>query len=102
MPVRRQKEGEDLKLGDGEPPNDFFEKAPHKHGSCRTLSMVDIELWQEAGWEGVGVAPLPDLPSAPPFLGLLFRNGNDGRRIFENWISEIGQQDTNEKTASQF
>ncbi|MBO6511719.1 MAG: hypothetical protein JJ979_25095 [Roseibium sp.] len=97
MSLRQQKKKEEMKFGEDEPPDDFLEDTPLKHGAYQTLSVVDIELWQEAGWEGVGVALQPDLPNAPPFLGLLFRNGEAGRRIFENWISDIGRVDSNEK-----
>lgn len=97
MSLRQQKDREEMKFGEGEPPEDLFQDTPYKHGAHQILSMVDIELWREAVWEGVGVALQTSLPSAPPFLGLLFRNGDAGRRIFENWIAEIGKEDADEK-----
>lgn len=97
MSLRRQKNTEEMNFGKGAPPEDFLEDTPLKHSAYQTLSMVDIELWQEAGWKGVGFALRPYPPIAPPFLGLLFRNGDAGRRIFENWISDVGRADVNEK-----
>ncbi|WP_264784317.1 hypothetical protein, partial [Gluconacetobacter azotocaptans] len=98
MSLRQQKNTEEMKFGKSAPPEDFLQDTPLKHSAYQTLSMVDIELWQEAGWEGVGVALRPYVvPIAPPFLGLLFRNGDAGRRIFENWISDVGRADVNEK-----
>lgn len=97
MALRKQKNTKEAKFGKGAPPEDFLEDTPLKHSAYQTISMVDVELWQEAGWEGVGVALRSDLPISPPFLGLLFRNGDAGRRIFENWISDVGRIDINEK-----
>ncbi|WP_299654838.1 hypothetical protein [uncultured Jannaschia sp.] len=97
MSLGQHNNKEDIKFGEGEPSDEFLEDTPLKHSAYQTLSMVDIELWQEAGWEGVGVALQPELPNAPPFLGLLFRDGKAGRRIFENWILDIGQEDADEK-----
>lgn len=97
MSLRQQKNKEEMKFGEGVPPEGFLDDTPLKHSVYQTLSMVDVELWQEAGWEGVGVALQPDLPNSPPFLGLIFGNRDAGRRIFENWISDVGREDLNEK-----
>lgn len=97
MALRSQKGKEEKKFGEGEPPEELLDTTALRHGKQRILSMVDIELWGKAQWDGVGIAVTPDFAAQPPFLGLLFKDGKAGRQIFENWILELGQVDTKEK-----
>ncbi len=56
-------------------------------------SLVAVNLWDEAEWLGLGFAIWP---GRPPFLGLLFGNGDVGKKIFSQWRRLFGEEDAYE------
>ena len=60
------------------------------HSKIRTSSIIDLPLWDKAGWQGTGTALFPRLP---PVLALGFRNVAMGVRIFEGWRLRFGTTD---------
>lgn len=61
------------------------------HRELKTLSLIDVPLWDAAKWRGVAVMQLP--PLAPPMLALMFENFDAGGRIFDGWRKRFGQVD---------
>lgn len=65
---------------------------PSDHRNLEVRSVIDIPLWEKAGWTGVLFADFG--PGAPPVMGLLFENPDAGRQIFTRWRERFGQRDT--------
>ncbi len=65
-----------------------------RHDRRKIYSMINDELWNKAEWTGFGVVNHPHHGFG---LVLCFRSGDMGRKIFENWINEIGVDDKEEK-----
>lgn len=89
-----KKTSEAKELGEGEAPEGLFDDPAMKHSKQRVLSVINTELWDNAGWTGVAVGFTPDMP---PILGLMFRNGDVGKQIFLEWRSEVGRTDDAER-----
>ncbi len=83
-------------LGDGEPPSELLDFSSVKHTETRVFSLIDLPLWEKAGWVGVGYALTPDL-SEPPILALAFRNEEAARTIFTQWQAKLGTVDQEEQ-----
>ena len=60
--------------------------SPTRHRGQGVRSKVNIELWSQAGWTGILVAQLGNLP---PALGVMFRDRDQGGAIFREWIADI-------------
>src|SRR6185437_3870407 len=58
--------------------------------------LIDIPLWDKAGWQGVGYIEHPDA-RVPPLLALLFDEKEAGIRIFKGWRRELGAKDVENK-----
>jgi hypothetical protein len=58
-------------------------------------SVVDANLWDKAGWSGVVFADWGE--QYPPGLGLMFKNVEVGRKIFERWQARFGRSDKREE-----
>lgn len=82
--------------GQGEPPPELKSVEHLKHRERRIFSLLNVHLWNNAGWNATGFAVIPNV-YAPPLLTLLFKNGEAGRKIFEQWRNEIGSEDTQER-----
>lgn len=93
------KKTKEIEFGEGSPPEDLLQNAPVKHSNYHTQSIIDNDLWNKARWAGMGVAIVKIKEPNPylPILGIFFENEKEGREIFENWISDIGRTDKNEK-----
>ena len=64
-----------------------------KHTDMRTVSVIREQLWNDAQWEGAGFATSPD---QPPILMFLFKNAENGKKIFSAWrerFSNIDKED---------
>lgn len=77
------------------PPSMIFDPNNSKHSAIDISSLIDVSLWDDADWNGVGYAMAQDF-SIPPVLMLLFRNRAAGMRIFEQWKNRIGDKDKHE------
>lgn len=75
---------------DGNPP---FPKITD-HRDVKVHSVIDMWLWDRAGWTGVGYGTLD--PHAPPFLALIFKDRETAEGIFHRWKYRFGKQDQNE------
>lgn len=70
-------------------PRPFTGVTDHRQISVR--SVVDIRLWNEAGWDGI--AYLADAWDRPPTLAFLFANQAAAERIFQRWRERFGEVD---------
>lgn len=91
---RRLKPQEDAKdVGDKSAGN--LEKFPFKdHRALSVRSIIDIHLWDRAGWTGTAFADWR--PPYPPAIALLFTDRDAGRKIFERWRERFGRIDKQE------
>lgn len=64
------------------------------HAQRQVTSIINLPLWDEAGWSGTGVALFD--ASQPPILAFSFRNMDAGSKIFEEWRARVGEVDTDE------
>lgn len=60
-----------------------------------TSSIINIPLWNISDWKGIAFMASPT-HEFPPILSLVFMKKNC-KNIFEEWIKEIGQRDSNNK-----
>lgn len=69
-----------------------IEESPIKdHRDLSVRSIIDIRLWNRAGWAGTAYADWG--PPHPPAIALLFTDGDAGRKIFERWRDRFGRID---------
>lgn len=61
----------------------------HRDYGIRTV--IDLHLWDAAGWRGAGF--LGNEPSFPPFYALLFQDEAAATKIFERWRERFGAYD---------
>jgi hypothetical protein len=60
-------------------------------------SIINIPLWDRASWGGVFyIVARYDLDE-PPGLGLIFKNGDAGRSIFEELQKKLGSKDPDDR-----
>jgi hypothetical protein len=74
------------------------EGAPQKvtnHDDVAVRSVIDLHLWDQAGWTGTAFGSFGD--SAPPFLALIFNNQNVATKLFERWRERFGSRDESEE-----
>lgn len=81
---------EPIKLGDGPPPEDLMDTSQLKHTQRKVFSPIDIPVWDKAGWGGTCYG-WDD--RQPPFMGLMFKNLDAGRKIFADWHAKWGQEE---------
>lgn len=61
------------------------------HRDLNVRSIIDIHLWDRAGWTGTAFADWG--PPYPPAIALLFTDADAGRKIFERWRERFGRID---------
>jgi hypothetical protein len=82
--------------GKGDLPRDLLGSNSFKHRDIRTISLIRETLWNKALWCGTAfLTPRDGLH--PPVLALMFRNADAAREIFENWRTELGFVDNEER-----
>ena len=54
--------------------------------------LINIDLWNEANWRGTAFLVEPT-GHIPPSVGIVFENGELGRRIFAGWRTLLGDSD---------
>jgi hypothetical protein len=62
------------------------------HQQMKVISIINLSLWEEAKWLGIGVIA-PPIFGCPPMFGLAFVNFVAGEKILKDWISRIGYYD---------
>jgi hypothetical protein len=65
------------------------------HRSFRVRSVIDVHLWDSAGWTGAGYGVID--PRLPPFMALMFKNQEAAIKIFERWRERFGEMDKAEE-----
>jgi len=85
-------------LGDDKSPLKIKNTDHLKHQDRKILSLIDINLWNKAGWQGTGLGLFPINQNVPLLgLALLFQDENASKKIFAQWRQELGDTDVNEK-----
>jgi len=79
-------------FGTGNPPAELVNAEKHKHRDRRIVSLIDIPLWDKAGWKGTGYVEHPD-QRVPPLMALLFKYEAVGLQIFTGLRRELGIKD---------
>lgn len=89
---RRLKPREDEKEEKDQPACNLGNLIPSKdHRDLTVRSIIDIHLWDRAGWSGTAFADWG--PPYPPAIALLFKDADAGRKIFERWQKRFGRVD---------
>ena len=65
-------------------------------GDIYFQSLIDVDLWNSAGWKGTAFLRDPS-GIEPPALGFLFEDMNAGKRIFSGWQERVGRVDEYEE-----
>ncbi|MDP2821645.1 MAG: hypothetical protein Q8O52_03045 [Sulfuritalea sp.] len=65
------------------------------HRDMRVRSVIDVHLWDRAKWIGAAYGDVG--PHAPPWFGLMFTDGEAGKRVFERWRERFGDVDKDEE-----
>jgi len=82
--------------GSGDPPSDLRDRERLRHWDQKVLSLINIGLWNKAGWNATGYITSNN-PDEPPYLALVFKDMDAAARIFDGWKQEIGSEDREEK-----
>ena len=64
---------------------------PKTHRGFEVRSIIDVHLWNRAGWSGTAFADWG--PRYPPAVALMFKNEEAARKIFTRWCERFGQDD---------
>lgn len=86
----------ELRFGAGEPPEELFDFGRIKHSKIQVMSLINLPLWDEAGWRGVLYLVPVDLDELP-IMALAFSDSRPAREIFEEWRVKLGEVDTDEQ-----
>ncbi|WP_374661823.1 hypothetical protein [Inhella sp.] len=73
---------EPIKFGAGPPPQELLDTSQRKHTQRKVVSPIDMPTWDRARWGGTCYA-WGD--GQPPFMGLMFKDFEAGRKIFADW-----------------
>lgn len=65
------------------------------HRNVKVRSVIDIHLWDRAGWMGIAFGVVN--PKAPPFMALMFKDRDAAVKIFERWRERFGTEDKEEE-----
>lgn len=65
------------------------------HREIRVRSVIDVHLWNSAGWTGAGYGVLD--PRLPPFMALMFKSREAAIKIFDRWRERFGEADKEEE-----
>jgi hypothetical protein len=86
------------KPGQGEPPPELKSVEHLKHRDRKVFSLLDVALWDKAGWRATGFGFVPNNRNLPLLeLALLFQDENASKKIFAQWKKELGDEDVEEK-----
>lgn len=79
-----------IKPGDGPPPEELMDTSQRKHTQRKVFSPIDIPIWDNASWAGTCYG-WDD--RQPPFMGLMFKNLESGKKIFTDWHARWGREE---------
>jgi len=65
------------------------------HRDLGVRSVIDVHLWNRAGWTGTAFAHWGG--SYPPAVALMFTNEDAARKIFAHWRERLGQVDSQDE-----
>jgi len=88
-------ERKDLQPGEGKPPRWLADRSQIKHTDQKVFSVIDIPLWDRAGWRAV-MYLVPVEIDKPPMIALAFEDATAGEAIFDSWRSKLGRTDKDE------
>lgn len=88
--AKRDGPKEPMKLGDGPPPEELVDTSQRKHTQRKVFSPIDIPVWDKAAWGGTCYGWDH---RQPPFMGLMFKNLEAGRKIFADWHARWGREE---------
>jgi hypothetical protein len=91
-PSPKQMEKAPPVFGTGDPPAELLDTEGIKHRDRKVVSLINIPLWNKAGWKGAGFVEYSNA-RVPPLLVLLFDDKDAGARILAAWRQEIGPHD---------
>ncbi len=84
---------EEPKPGVGEPPKELLDRRSQmRHTDRQVHSLINIPLWEKAGWHATGYIYSNDLDE-PPMMSLMFQNRDVGRAIFRQLRDVLGDSD---------
>ncbi|MBV9152856.1 MAG: hypothetical protein JO204_13880 [Alphaproteobacteria bacterium] len=81
---------------DGAVPSGLAKFANMPHSARQVVSLIDVPLWNRAGWSATMYASDP-LMRSPPILGIGFKDIAAGREIFHELRAKLGNADQNNK-----
>lgn len=87
---------EQLSLGEGSPPPELLDINKLKHTDRRVLSLINIPVWNKAGWSGTLYIIFPELDH-PPYMALGFKDAEAAQIIFRGWLDKLGRVDSGEQ-----
>jgi hypothetical protein len=94
---KRKKAGQAPTMGIGDPPRELWDRSSAKHSSRQISSVINIPLWDKAGWGGLIYLVAPDDIYEWPGLGLGFKDGSAGKAIFEELTQRLGRDDKDDR-----
>lgn len=68
-----------------------FPNRPNDHRNLSVRSVIDLHLWDQAGWKGIAFADFG--APYPPVIALTFTDEGVARKIFMRWRERFGQVD---------
>lgn len=83
---------ESIKIGNSEH-MPFFDVEKHTHKDIAMTTLIRPELWDAAGWQGVGY----ECSDQPPCIFLIFQNREYALSIFSDLVEKITHVDQSEK-----
>jgi hypothetical protein len=81
--------------GNNEMPDDF--ESPQSHKAIKLSSIINLPLWDKAGWKGVLYLHYGSEDRQPPILGLVLSDREAATAIFREWNKKFGRKDVNDQ-----
>jgi hypothetical protein len=78
---------------DMEAPEDLMDFDSLSHEDMEVVSLINLELWDNAEWEGVAYVHAIGHNAPPPIMALMFKDSTSAQRIFSGWIDDLGKSD---------
>lgn len=87
----------DLAEQSGKPGREILERDPagESHRDLGVRTVIDLHLWDAAGWRGAGFSE--NEPDYPPFYALLFQDEAAATKIFERWRERLSPYDETDR-----
>lgn len=82
--------------GEGDLPKELTDLSGIKHRDLRVVSLINIALWDRAGWRAALYLMSGELDK-PPMLGLVFSDREAARSIFNELLGKLGRVDEEER-----